>query len=320
MMMNNLKRNYVLIISAVFAFMFLTGCSGNGNKVKETATSGNIKIAVDEAYQLLFDTEIYTFESFYKYAKINPLYKPEGEAIDLFMKDSVRFVVSSRKLTDAEDKLLRSQKYIPKTEKICYDALAFIINKENLDSQLLYNSVKDIFTGKITKWSDIDPKSALGDLIVVFDNNKSSNTRLIREEFGLTNNFPSNCFAVKSNTEVLSYVEKNKNSIGIISVNWISDKNDSVSHRFLKNIRVVALGSIANTDGTGDFYKPYVGNIADGSYPLTREVYIINRETFTGLGTGFVSFIAHDKGQRIILKSGLVPATMPLRYVELKTK
>lgn len=318
--MNKLKTKNVLIISAVFAFIFLTGCGGNKGKIDETTTSGNIKIAVDEAYQLLFDTEIYTFQSLYKYARINPLYKPEGEAFELFMKDSVRFIVSSRKLTEAEDQLLRSNKFIPKTEKICYDALAFIINKENTDSLLLYNNIRDIFNGKITKWSQINSKSNLGDMVVVFDNNKSSNTRLIKEKFELKGNFPANCFAVKSNPEVLNYVEKNKNAIGVISANWISDKNDSVSHRFLQNIRVVALGSVGDDEGKGDFYKPYVGNIADGSYPLTREVYIINRETFTGLGTGFESFVAHDKGQRIVLKSGLVPATMPLRYVEIKTQ
>ena len=306
------------IISAVIAFIFLAGCGSNSGQINETPTSGNIKIAVDEAYKLLFDTEIDTFESLYKYAKINPIYKPEGEAIALFMKDSVRFVVASRKLTDAEDQLLRSQKYIPKTEKICYDALAFIINKDNQDSLLLYDNIKDIFSGKITKWTEINPKSTLGDITVVFDNNQSGNTRMIKEKLELKNNFPSNCFAVKSNPEVLSYIEKNKNAIGIISVNWISDKNDSVSHRFLKNMRVVSVGSIGNTDGTGDYWKPYVGNIADGSYPFTREVYIINRETFTGLGTGFVSFITHDKGQRIILKSGLMPATMPVRYIETK--
>jgi len=317
--MNNLKMKNVLIFSAVFAFIILAGCGRNNGKITETTTAGNIKIAVDEAYQLLFDTEIDTFQSLYKYAKINPLYKSEGEALDLFMKDSVRFVVMSRKLTAAEDQILRNNKYIPKTEKICYDAIAFIINKDNPDSLLLYSNIKDIFTGKITKWTDIDPKSPLGNIVVVFDNNKSGNTRLIKDTLELKNNFPSNCFAVKSNPEVLNYIEKNKNAMGIISVNWISDKNDSVSHRFLKNMRVVSVGSLANTDGTGDYWKPYVGNIADCSYPFSRAVYIINRETFTGLGTGFVSFITHDKGQRIILKSGLLPATMPVRYIQTKT-
>jgi len=45
---------------------------------------------------------------------------------------------------------------------------------------------------------------------------------------------------------------------------------------------------------------------------------VINREYFSGLGTGFAQFIAGEKGQRIFLKSGLVPAQMPIRLVEVK--
>jgi len=35
----------------------------------------------------------------------------------------------------------------------------------------------------------------------------------------------------------------------------------------------------------------------------------------SGLGTGFVSFVAGHKGQRIILKSGLAPQIVPARDV-----
>jgi phosphate transport system substrate-binding protein len=37
-----------------------------------------------------------------------------------------------------------------------------------------------------------------------------------------------------------------------------------------------------------------------------------------GLSTGFLSFMAGDKGQRIVLKSGLMPAQKPVRMIELQ--
>ncbi len=317
--MNNSKIKNLILLSLIATFTLFMGCSGNKNKtINETPTSGNIKIAVDEAYQLLFDSETNTFEALYKYAKITPVYKPEGEAIDLLMNDSVRLVISSRKLSDAQEQKLKSINIIPKTLKIFYDALTFIVNKDNTDTLIRYDQIKDIFSGKISKWQQIDSKSKLGGLTVVFDNNKSCNTRFIREKFELKNNFPEYCFAVKSNPEVINFVEQNKNAIGIISVNWISDKDDTISHGFLQKIKVVSVGDEANTDGSGNFRKPYQGNIAEGSYPLNREVFLINREPFAGLGTGFASFVAGDVGQRIILKSGLVPATMPVRLVQIK--
>lgn len=315
--MNNtrIKRIFLLILLP----WFITTCNQpEKNTIKETPTAGNIKIAVDEAYQLMIDAEKYTFESLYENAIINPIYKPEVEAFDLFFKDSVRLIVTNRKMTDQEEQFLHAKKIYPKTTKIAYDALVFITNNNNKDSVLLQQQIQDIFSGKSTKWNQINPKSSLNNITVVFDHNKSCNTRYIQEKFNIKNDFPSNCYSVKSNEEVINFVEKNKNAIGIISVNWISDKDDTISHAFLKKIKIMSIGDESNTDGTGNYYKPYQGYIADGTYPFIREVYIINRETFTGLGTGFVNFVAGEKGQRILLKTGLVPATMPIRLVQIK--
>ena len=54
------------------------------------------------------------------------------------------------------------------------------------------------------------------------------------------------------------------------------------------------------------------------SHILVREVYLTSRETFTGLGSGFIQWATAEQGQRIVLKSGLVPATMPIRLVQIK--
>lgn len=298
----------------MFAIIFFSNCNNSENKISETPTSGDIKASIEESYKLLFDTEIFTFQTFYKNAKVNAAYKPEGDALDDYFKDSVRFIVINRKLTKDEENKLVSKSIIPRTTKIAYDALAFIVNKNNDDSAFAYEQVKEIFEGKISKWQQINKKSKLSDMVVVFDNNKSCNPRYIKEKFELKNNFPSYCFAVNSNQEVINYVEKNKNALGIISVNWLSDNSDSVTINFLNKIKVVAIGS----ESGGKPVKPYQGYIADGSYPFTREIYMISRESFAGLGTGFVSFVAGEKGQRIILKSGLVPAIMPVRLIEVK--
>ncbi len=57
--------------------------------------------------------------------------------------------------------------------------------------------------------------------------------------------------------------------------------------------------------------------MAQGKYPLIRDVVMIGREARSGLASGFMAFVASDKGQRIVLKSGLVPATMPIRIIEV---
>jgi phosphate transport system substrate-binding protein len=82
-------------------------------------------------------------------------------------------------------------------------------------------------------------------------------------------------------------------------------------------VRVVGITSEYFSEGN-DFFTPHPAYIADKSYPFIREVYAITRETITGLGRGFIQFVAGDQGQRIVLKSGMVPATMPVRIVQIR--
>ncbi len=299
-----------------FAFLALVVVSCRNpmgvQPLDEAPTRGKISISIDESFQLLYDTQLYTFESLYVNAHITPFYKPEVEVLADFMNDSVRTVVLTRDLTKEEKEYLLENKFVARTTKVAHDALALIVNKGNPDSLLLDTQFADIFRGKITSWKQISPSFPDKMVNIVFDNNKSGNVRYFREKFELTGNFPSNCFAVNNNQEVINYVKNNPSALGIISVNWISDTQDSISEKFLESVRVIKVGTNAL-----DYCKPYQGYIADESYPFCRDVYMISRETFSGLGTGFVSFVAGDQGQRIVLKSGLVPATMPIRLIHI---
>ncbi len=189
-------------------------------------------------------------------------------------------------------------------------------NKENNDTLIKYNNIKDIFLGKIKNWKDINPKSKLGEIRVIFDNTKSGNIRYFKDLFEIKDSLGSNFFAVKNNAEVIDFVSRNPDALGIVSVNWISDKDDSLSMSFIKKINVVAVSQQFINDGS--YYRPYQGSIYDKSYPFVREIYFISRETFAGLGSGFIQWACAEQGQRIVLKSGLVPATMPIRLVQIK--
>ena len=293
-------------------------CSVDYNKKNnDSPTAGKIRVTSDDSYKLLVEAERFIFQSMYKYAQLDTVFKPEGEVINDFMNDTVELIITGRKLTDKQVEFLKQQQIIPKTTKIALDAIAFIVNNENPDTTFLFGAIKDILTGKVTTWKQISPKSKLGNLTVAFDNLQSGNPRYFRERFGI-DSFPSTCVAANSNAEVINYVEKNKNAIGVISVNWISDPADSVSHGFLKRFKVAGISMEGEVDPGTSYYKPYPGYIAEGSYPFTREVYCINRQTYSGLAYGFSSFIAGEKGQLIVLHAGMVPAAMPVRTVEIK--
>ena len=208
---------------AMSLFLLVTSCGGGANqKNTDTPTAGTIKVGVDDSYRLLVEAEMFTFETMYKYAHIDTLFKTEADVINDFMNDSVPLIIVNRTLSEAQVAYLKERQYIPRTTKIAIDAIALIVNNENPDTSFFYQTLKEIFQGKITTWNQVDKKSKLKELRVVFDNFKSGNPRYFKEKFGV-DTFPSTCFAAQSNAEVINYVEKNKNAIGVISVNWISD-------------------------------------------------------------------------------------------------
>lgn len=293
----------------------LPGCGNRGTTaLKESPTAGKARIAADESFQPIIDAEVDTFTALYNYAEITPVYMPENELVAFFLNDSVKVIASSWTPSDEQRQVLLDLQTVVRTTAVAYDAIALVMHRTNPDSLLTYQNVKDIFTGAVTDWKQLNPASKLGQINIVFDNVRSGNIRYFRELFELPEQLGTNFFAVKTNPEVIEYVSQTPGALGIVSVNWISDEDDPLSFKMLNRIKVAAI-SQPYLD-RGSYYMPLQGHIYDKSYPFVREVFMHTRESFAGLGSGFVSFVAGEKGQRIILKSGLVPATMPIRIIQ----
>jgi phosphate transport system substrate-binding protein len=301
--MKAFKTSLLIISSSIL----LAACdNANIKKYTDTPTSGTVNIAVDESFYPFMDSEVSTFESIYDKTKLNTHYLPEADAFAELLKDSVRIVVSARDLTSEEREVFKKLNIVPRT------------NNENPDTTINYPNIEKVFNGTYSSWKQLNPASKLDDIRIVFDNSKSSTARYIKERFNAAKKtMPANCFAVKTNKEMIEYVNKNKNAIGILGVNWISDDDDTTSQGFLHKIKVMSVAPPDTANGAGHFYKPYQAYIAEGLYPLRRSLYIVSREAREGLGNGFAAFVAGDKGQRIILKSAIVPATVPVRIIGL---
>jgi phosphate transport system substrate-binding protein len=293
-----------------------SACTNQKNEPSDTPSSGEVNIVVDESFQQLFDTQIFTFQSLNKEAKIHAQYLPENEGLKLLIEDSCKVTVMCRDLTADERKKFEAANIYPISTKIAEDAIAILVNPENADSTLTVDKLKAILTGTDSLWNQVNEKSTLGKIDVVFDNPGSANARYMVDTLLKGQHFAKNVFAVKSNPEVVDYVSKNKNALGILSVNWISDQDDTLTQHFLDKVRVLAIAKDENSEA----FKPYQAYIKTKDYPFTRSVYMINRQTRRGLGMGFVNFVAGNKGQLMILKMGLVPSIAPVRMVEINTK
>ncbi len=301
----------------LFLFLFAS-CTTDYNKpYSDTTTSGKVNIYADETLKPIADAEKDTFMGLYRYSTLNVKYSSENDCFNALLQDSAKVIFTSRKLNDREESYFKAKKLIPITTKVAYDAIALIINNENPDSLIKVSQLKSILSGELTNWKALNIESNLGDISLVFDKNGSSTVRFLKDSILNGKEFSSNCFAAKSNSEVIDYVEHHKNAIGVIGVSWLSDGDDPAVKQFLARIKVMEVASKDNAVFPDDYYKPFQAYISLKQYPLIREVYMINREGRTGLGTGFVSFVAGDQGQRIVRLSGLLPATMPIRIIKL---
>lgn len=308
--------SHILFFVAVLLF---ASCNRQTKSYPDTPTSGVITISGDETFAPVLDQEIDIFEFQYPDAHVIPIYTDEVEAINLLLTDSVRMTVATRDLTEQEkNSLLQSKKLIARSVHIATDGVALIINKSNTDTLLTVGQLKDILTGKITSWKELDPKSKLKELSLVFDNKNSSTVRFAIDSICKGEPLAAkNIFAQGSNEKVIDYVAETPGAIGVIGASWIGNKSDSTNMTFSDRVRVVGLSrdEFANSANS---YKPYQAYIAQGLYPLTRDIYMINTSSRVGLVRAFSAFTSSHKGQQIILKSGMMPATQYVRIVSVK--
>jgi phosphate transport system substrate-binding protein len=312
---NGSVKTSIIIVAFVMA---LYSCNNLGvEKHTDTATTGNAAIATDETFQPIVEAILPVYHAIYKYAKIKVNYLPEVDAINLLLKDSVKLAIVPRPLTANEVSYFNEKQIFPKEVKIALDGIAVLVNKKNTDTLLTVEQLRDIFLGKITRWEQINPSSTLGELKVIFDNPNSSIVRYVVDSITKSNILSDKLSAMKYNRDVVELVSNTPNAIGLIGVSWVSDKDDPACLSFLKNISVVAI-SKNNKATPENSFQPFQAYIATGKYALTRYIYMINTEPRAGLATGFSAFAAGDKGQRIILKTGILPYTQPVRIIQIK--
>ena len=330
-----------ILLSLTIAGTFLLSSCHERKVRSDTFTSGVGEMAVDESFAPIVEAEINVFESLYKDASVIPIYSSEQNVYDLIMKDSVRLIMGTRLLTEQEKTIITERKQRVRSQKIAIDGIALITHKNNNDTLLTINTIRDIMSGKIANWKQINPNSPFDSLIVMFDTPNSSMVRYIRDS--LCNQVPFgknvkalsadssavNITTVNSHGKIIEYVASHPNALGLVGLNWISNPVDTTNLSFIDNVNIVSVSNASEAKPSNS-YKPYPYQLAlelahresprefpTGGYPLIRDIYIIITDATGGLPSGFFNFIASDRGQRIILKSGILPANRPVRLVQI---
>ena len=289
-----------LFLSSALLILFSIGCK-KANDNAETIIKGSTTIVVDESILPIVEDEVAVFENKYN-AKITLVPQSEAECINSLTSGKVSIAILTRKLSEIEAKVFRQKKIQPRETAFATDGIALIRNKNTTDSLLALSSVIDFLKQK--------PSTIKG---LVFDNPNSSTVTYFKNLAQLNAMPTKNVFSFNTNNQVIKYVAENDGMVGIIGLNWLMQPTAEVES-LIGKITILKI----KDNSKQNYYYPTQDNIAGQDYPLARDLYIVNCQGGEGLGMGFASFLAGQIGQRIVLKSGLVPKIMPGRNVRVQ--
>jgi phosphate transport system substrate-binding protein len=286
----------------LLTLLFVFSCQEKSENKLDSILEGKATLYVDESVLPIIEDEEAVFETQYK-AQLNLVPQSENEILNAMLNDTATIGVLTRTLLPDELKAFQAKKINPKITPFATDAVVFIKNKSVNDTLIALQDVYDFLNGK--------PVSNIKGL--VFDNPNSSSARLISQKSGVSVSGQKNVFSFKTNEEVLKYVAKNDGMIGVIGINWIFQPPLALQ----ETVDKVAIMSVKDTDSS-QYIFPSQDNLAQGKYPLARVLHIVNCQGYSGLGMGFASFLGGERGQRIILKSGLLPERVPTRKIVIR--
>lgn len=310
-------RNLWLLVAAV-CITLATSCGSNHRKPAGWRTSDDVHIAVDETFRDIMEEEIETFGLLNPASAMKPVYCSEDSAIRMLLRDSVRCAITTRKLSKDELDVLKNYKLDAKQAMIATDAFALIVSKDNPDTLITVSEIRDIVSGRITRWEQLKHSGKKGELKLVFDNSGSSTVRYMRDSLLAGQQVAGNLYAQGSNQAVIDAVKDNPEIIGVVGANWLKGKSDSVLTSF-ENLDVKVL-KVAHKDGKNEIgWRPYQYRILTGDYPLIRSVYVILTDPRVRSYTkSFFYFLKGQKGQTIICNSSQLLPYTPVQYKSIR--
>lgn len=326
-------NNIMALVAAAALAVGSTSCLKYEKKAN-SHTTGTTTIVCDNTFQNIMEQEVDVFEYQYPEAHILARYATQAEAFDSLLSLNTKTIIAARDITQKERDIIKSKNRNVRSTKIAVDAVALIVNPANPVGKLTLKEVGQILSGESTDWNDIWPCD-LGKISVVFDDKSSSLVSYMRDSILHGAPLGANVYAQGSIPGVFKAVKDSKSAIGVVGVSWVT--SDMASADMSKEdlaisvlgeepvegatltdeVKVLALYNDKLSSQEARAYKPYQQYIFDGKYPLFRQMYMITTGASGSLAGGFYAFVTGNIGQKIIAKTGILPARMQRIQVEL---
>jgi phosphate transport system substrate-binding protein len=183
---------------------------------------------------------------------------------------------------------------------VAKDGIAIIVNPSNEVKMISADTVANIYTGKITKWTEIFEGNVpnTNNVIVVVGRDSASGTREFFDKDGagiLKGAPPTKSMLEKnSNGAVTQTIMQTPGAIGYISIGFVS-----------KDVKALPIW----WNDPNKAVSPTKENVFSGAYPINRELFMFTNGQPTGLAKDYIDFILGPDGQEIVDQEGYVSLT-----------
>jgi phosphate transport system substrate-binding protein len=303
--MKNIGIIFVSVITTIFTMgrcksdVKSSPKEGEALEIKGSPLVGTVDVWCDESLKKIISQQEEVFELAYPYAKVNIHYGPEMILKKMFYEDSIDVMIVSHKIDSLDVLAFNKREVYPLQYRFGKSAIAFIGNKKREKTAYTMADILSMLKGEGAKQT------------FAIESKESAIALELLAKCG-GQSLGSNVYALKSKQEVFDWVSTNPQGIGIIDWSELSDEDDKEALAILDKVSVI---NIIGTDNKP--YSPYQENL-NGLYPFTRDLYFVRNIGVTDVGLGFASFICEQRGQKIMLKAGLLPEYQSERWIEFK--
>jgi phosphate transport system substrate-binding protein len=272
MCVNAKRKRISAIAAAVFCFAAMTGC-GNGGTAEKQTVSVDGSTSMEKVIGYL--GEIYSQEN----SDVKITYNPtgSGSGIQAVIDSRCDIGLSSRELTADEKEKVTAY-------AVAADGIAVIVNADNTAENLTSAEISDIFTGKITNWSEVGGSDSP---IVCIGREAASGTRDGFETATETSGMCVYSQELTSSGDVVQTVSSNPNAVGYTSLSAVGD-----------SVKTVSIDGVFPTEGT----------VRDGSYKIKRDFFFVipkDRE-LSQAASDFFDFAKSSAAAEYITMAGAV--------------
>jgi len=217
-----------------------------------------------------------------------------GTGIAAMINGTVDIANASREMKPEEIAAAEKNGITPVEFVVARDAIAVVVHPSNPVSGLTLQQISDIYTGQITNWRQVGGEDRP---IVLLSRESNSGTYVYFLEnvirLGQKSDllFSPDTLLMPSSEGISAEVRQNPNAIGYDGLGYVTPDQKTLA---------------VAPDAAGPYVLPSVATVNDGSYPVSRPLYMYTAGEPTGPIKAYLDWILSD-GQALVLELGFVP-------------